>query len=189
MPTGKEIVYWDTCVFLAWMKDEVRAPGEMEGVSQVAKRVMSDDIILVTSILTRAEIIEAKMTPEQMAKYDLITKRSNVVPQNLDPPISVLTSEIRGHYLTTDFELLIPDAIHLATAIHYNANEFHTFDGSKPRVPRDKRFKRCGLLNLNGSVAGHKLAILTPINSQLELRLRPPDTPAIAQTVPLLEKK
>jgi hypothetical protein len=30
----KPIVYWDTCIWLAWIKNEKRDPGEMEGVQE-----------------------------------------------------------------------------------------------------------------------------------------------------------
>lgn len=184
MPTGKPIFYWDTCIFLAWMKDEQRPTGEMEGVAHAAEQVIKEDVILVTSILTRAEILEGKMTKEQMAKYDKMTRRTNVVPQNLDPPVAVLASRIRDFYRTTDFELLIPDAIHLATAIHYNASEFHTFDGSNPKKPRDKRYSRCGLLLLDGNVAGHSLKICKPpappAPAQGGFQFTPPEPPTPA---------
>jgi len=29
-------IYWDTAVFLAWLQNEVRMPGEMEGVAELA---------------------------------------------------------------------------------------------------------------------------------------------------------
>ena len=61
------------------------------------------------------------------------------------------------------------DAIHLATAIHYEAYEFHTFDGCRPGKPRNKDKKRCGLLQLNGDVAGHRLAVCKPSAQQLSL--------------------
>jgi predicted nucleic acid-binding protein len=174
MPTGKQqIIYWDTCVFLAWMKDEERGPGEMEALAKVAKLVQQDKVILVTSMLTRAEILESKLNPGVIEKYDLLTRRTNVVPQSLDLPVAKLTSKIRDFYVRTDFELLTPDAIHLATAVHYHADEFHTFDGSKKKVPRDKRYKRCGLLLLDGSVAGHALKVCKPTADQYELRLKP----------------
>lgn len=175
MPTGKQqIIYWDTCVFIAWMKDEERPAGEMEGVKRVADLVEKDEVILVTSMLTRAEILESKFTKANVKKYDQVTRRNNVAPQNLDLPVAILTSKIRDYYLSTDFELLTPDAIHLATAIHYNADEFHTFDGSNPRPPRNTtRYKRCGLLLLDGDVAGHKLKICKPTAEQYELKLKP----------------
>lgn len=176
MPTGKQqqIIYWDTCVFIAWIKDEVRTPGEMEGIKKVADLVEKEKVILITSMLTRAEILESKLKKGDLKKYDQVTRRSNVVPHDLDLPIAVLTSQIRDFYLKTDFELLIPDAIHLATAVHYNADEFHTFDGTNPRPPRNpKRYKRCGLLLLDGNVAGYNLKVCKPTSDQYELRLKP----------------
>jgi predicted nucleic acid-binding protein len=175
MPTGKQqIIYWDTCIFLAWMKDEKRGPGEMEGLKKVADLVSKDQVILITSMLTRAEILESKLKKGVLKLYDAITRRSNVVPNDLDLPIAVLTSKIRDYYLKTDFELLTPDAIHLATAIHYNADEFHTFDGTNPRPPRNpKKYKRCGLLLLDGNVAGYPMKVCKPTADQYELGLKP----------------
>jgi predicted nucleic acid-binding protein len=70
-------------------------------------------------------------------KYDSVMRRSNVIPQSVDMPIARLAAEIRDHYRQTDFELLTPDAIHLATAIYLKAEEFHTFDGSNAKkTPR-----------------------------------------------------
>lgn len=57
----------------------------------------------------------------------------------------------------------VPDAIHLASAIHYEAAEFHTFDGAR----RDGGVGK--LLTLDGNVAGHRLRICTPKAEQLRL--------------------
>ncbi len=176
MPTGRDhIVYWDTCIFLAWMNDEKRPVGDMEGLLQIAQLVERAEVILITSTLTRAEILQSRTSPEAMKKYDLILRRSNVVPHNLDLPIAKLTSELMDFYLKSDFELLIPDAIHLATALHYNAHEFHTFDGAdktkKPRRP--SKYSRCGLLSLDGNVAGRTLKVTRPSADQYEIRYPP----------------
>lgn len=82
----------------------------MEALAEVAKLVQRDQVILITSMLTRAEILESKLKPGVMDKYDLLTRRTNVVPQALDLPVAKLTSKIRDFYLHTDFELLTPDA-------------------------------------------------------------------------------
>jgi predicted nucleic acid-binding protein len=177
MQTGKKSVfYWDTCIFLAWLKDEKRPAGEMEGIKKVADMVLKDQAILVTATLTRAEILEGRIPKGALKKYDALMRRSNVVPQSLDVPIAVLTSSIRDHYRTTDFELLTPDAIHLATAIYLKVHEFQTFDGSDAkRKPRQAtKYKRCGLLALDGNVAGHPLRIAKPNAQQFELRLQEP---------------
>jgi hypothetical protein len=38
MAGGDPVYYWDTCLFLAWLKDEERPSGEMDGV----REIMSD---------------------------------------------------------------------------------------------------------------------------------------------------
>ena len=176
MPTGKDhIVYWDTCIFLAWMNDEKREAGDMEGLGKIAKLVDRAEVVLVTSTLTRAEMLHSKTSKEAMKKFDGLLRRSNVVAQNVDLPIAKLTSEVMDFYINSDFEMLTPDAIHLATAIYYSAHEFHTFDGvdgtKKPRKPT--RYKRCGLLLLDGKVAGHNLKVRRPSADQYELNLPP----------------
>lgn len=175
MPTGKDhIVYWDTCVFLAWMNDETRAPGDREGVGKIAKLVDRAEVVLITATLTRAEILHSKTKAEAMKKYDLLLRRSNVIPHNLDLPIAKLTRELMDFYIDSDFELLTPDAIHLATAIHYNAHEFQTFDGcDATKKPRRAKYKRCRLLNLGGTVGGHAMEVVRPSAAQFELSLPP----------------
>ena len=176
MPIGKDYkVYWDTCIFLAWMSNEKRDAGDMEGLAKIASLVERAEVTLITSTLTRAEILASKTPSEAMKRYDLLLRRSNVVPQNVDLSIAKLTSEIMDFYLNTDFELLTPDAIHLATAIHYNADEFHTFDGVNPnQKPRNKdRYKRTGLLFLDGNVAGKTLKIVRPSDDQFVLQYAP----------------
>jgi predicted nucleic acid-binding protein len=175
MPTGKDhIVYWDTCIFLAWMNDETRQAGEMEGLGKIAELVMRAEVTLVTSTITRAEILQSKTSQEAMKKYDGLLRRSNVVPQNVDLSIAKLTSELMDFYIDSDFELLTPDAIHLATAIHYNVHEFHTFDGCKAKQkPKKSKYKRSGLLLLDGSVAGRILRVIRPSADQYELALKP----------------
>lgn len=190
MATGKkQVIYWDTCVFLAWLKDEKRSAGEMEGVKAVADLVFKDKVILVTSTLTRAEILEGRVPKGAIKKYDSLMRRSNIVPQGLDMPIAKLTSEIRDHYRKTDFELLTPDAVHLATAVYLKADEFQTFDGSDPnRSPRQKgKYKRCGLLLISEDAAIKKLKICKPDAAQFELRLEPAEQPttSISKVVPI----
>lgn len=105
-----------------------------------------------------------------MRKYNLIMRRPNVVSQNVDLPVAKLTSEIMDFYIASDFELLTPDAIHLATALHLNTHEFHTFDGSDAsKKPRRSKYQRCGLLKLDGNVAGHKLSVVRPSAQQFGL--------------------
>ena len=61
MRPAKEIIYWDACVFLAWLQNEPLDPGVMEGIEETAKRVTSDEAILATSIMTRTEVLDSRM--------------------------------------------------------------------------------------------------------------------------------
>ena len=166
------IASWDTCVFLSWIKSEPRHPSETSGIQAVAKQIEAGEIILITSALTRAEIFQGRLSRAEKEKLSRFLRRSNVYTLALDDRVADLVSEIREFYCSTDFELLTPDAIHVATAIHYNADEFQTFDGSDPnRKPRDKAKKRCGLLLLDGSPIAdkHSLRIRKPNAFQLDL--------------------
>ena len=161
MPPGKPIIYWDTCVFLALIKDEKRPNNEMDGVNDVANKLYKDHITLLTSDITEGEILASMLSDEAKQKLKDMFKRRNCRSVSADKKVNRLASEIRDYYQQQKAidglpTLLLPDAIHLATAILYSADELHTFDGN------DDRNRRRALLPLNGNVAGHTLKICKP---------------------------
>lgn len=81
----------------------------------------------------------------------------------------MLARDLRRYYLdkTEDYNGLTlgsPDAVHMATAIHYRADVFHTFDANN----RTKS-GTLGLLKLNGDVGGYNMTISRPRADQLNL--------------------
>ncbi len=48
------IYYWDSCLFLAWIKDEERKSGDMDGVREVIQRVKQRDARIITSVRRRS---------------------------------------------------------------------------------------------------------------------------------------
>jgi predicted nucleic acid-binding protein len=161
MRSGKPILYWDTSVLLAWIKNESRPNREMDGVNDIAEAIHKNHYILLTSVMTDTEVLESTLTDEAKAKFQGLFKRKNCQMASTDHRISRLSSEIRNFYqLQRKVDglppLSSPDAIHLATAIHYEAKEFHTFD------ERDQPKKRRALIPLSGNVAGHNLIICKP---------------------------
>jgi predicted nucleic acid-binding protein len=155
--------YWDSCLFLTWLKNEPRKPGEAEGIEEVVRLVHSNKAEIFTSVLTVTEVLESKMTDAEKTRFQDLFKRPNVVQVDVDSRVAGLAAEIRGHYLAIGAKISAPDSIHLATAIHYEADEFHTTDGGGDR-------KRKGdLIPLSGDVAGHKLVICTPFSRQPNL--------------------
>jgi predicted nucleic acid-binding protein len=170
MPGAKIKLYWDACVLLAWLKNEKRLPGEMEGLRDVVARIDSGEYILVASVLLRTEVLTSSLTPEAANKFEMVLRRGNVTVRNIDDRIATLASELRVYYenqkkIDGRPSLATPDSLHLATAIHYRVDEFHTFD------EKDKGNGR-GLLPLNGNVGGYRLMVCKPSVPQRSLGLR-----------------
>jgi hypothetical protein len=57
------LYYWDTCIFLAWLNDERRKPGEMDGVREVIGRSKRREVRIITSVLTQVEVLESRLPP------------------------------------------------------------------------------------------------------------------------------
>ena len=110
------------------------------------------------------------MNEKARKRYTDIFQRSDINEIAVDYPIASLASEIRDFYIQAR-DLLpenqrkkamtveTPDALHLATAILYKADEFQTFDG-------DDRSRPNGLLLLGDKVATHDLKIRKPIDHE-----------------------
>ena len=133
----------------------------MEGVNDIANKIHSNHITLITSSVTSAEILESTLDDVAKQRLSELFKRKNFQQVAADNRIMELTHEIRDYYQQRkEIDQLptvtTPDAIHLATALIYEANEFHTFDEN------NETRKRRALLPLNGNVAGHALIICKP---------------------------
>src|SRR6266568_1892300 len=126
---GKRKYYWDSCSFIAWLTNEKRAPGDIEGLEDVVKQVEHGKADLFTSEITKSEVLEGRMTPEQRDRFNKLFQRRNVVSVDVSGRVLALSKEIREW----NPKISLPDAIHLATAILYGADEFHTTDGGGKR--------------------------------------------------------
>ncbi len=164
------VYYWDTCLFLAWLNDETRKTGEMDGVREVIARHKRREVKLVTSVLTRVEVLQARIPVGVGNSFTDLLKRMTQL--GMDTKIAGLAHDLRDHYAANAAAhggktLSTPDAIHLATAIHYRIDEFHTFDN-------DGNAKHLGLLPLSGNVGGHRLIICKPEAKSPQLDLKKP---------------
>lgn len=159
------LVYWDTCVFLSWLKAEVRPVGEMEGVRELVAKIHTNEINMITSVLTRAEILRSTLSDKAKELLDGVMKRRNVEEEGTDFKIWNIAHDLRDFYQNVNDglpTLTLADAVHLATAIHFKADVFYTFD------KKDQK-KRRALIPLSGNVAGHSLSIKEPNSKNLEL--------------------
>jgi len=62
-------IYWDSCIFIAWIKDEKRPAGEMDGVYECVDRVQAGTIRLITSVFTRTEVFESDLPAHVRSQY------------------------------------------------------------------------------------------------------------------------
>lgn len=159
MSIGKKIIGWDSCIFLAWLQDEKREIGVMEGIEEVVRKIHSNEVILLTSQMTKIEVLEGRLTSDAQKKFEGVFNRRNCQMVDITSRVSEKSHFIRNYYDQKGIKLSSPDCIHLATAIIHNADEFHTLDGSGRKRNGD-------LIPLNGNVAGHKLKICVPYAGQ-----------------------
>lgn len=155
---SRSLIYWDSCVFIAWLQDEPQPQEVMDGIADVVAAVDSDKVILVTSTVTLTEVLDCTLTPLAAKQFEDLFKRPNVQQISLDHRIAKLSQQIRSYYHNqAGTKVWTADAQHLATAIMMNCDEFHTLDGFK----RDKKVSR--LLSLGNVVAGgYPLKICIP---------------------------
>lgn len=170
MAGAEPTYYWDTCLFVAWIKDEERPSGEMDGVREIIQRHKRREVKIITSVLATVEVLQCKLPAGMETLLSGIMKRLDQ-RIGMDSKVANLAHDLRNYYSSrpTEFDttLATPDAIHLASAIMNRATEFHTFDGGGVG-------KSLGLLPLSGNVAGHKLTICKPQARHPQLDLRKP---------------
>lgn len=159
MAPGKTLWYWDSCIFIAWIKGEERPSGQMEGIDEMVRAIDKGEAILLTSAITRIEVLDSTLTPDQREAFKRVISRTSIQTVACTMRVSDKAHELRDFYQSLGTKLLTPDAIHLATAIIYNADVFYTFDGAGGKERPKKNMK---LLPLTGNVASHQLRVEMP---------------------------
>jgi predicted nucleic acid-binding protein len=163
MSGSKPVYYWDTCLFLAWLKNETtRKAGEMDAIADMLDRFKKRQVSLITSVITTTEISIAKIPAGVDGLLEDVMQRPNFTRLSVDIRVAKLARDLRNWYLAREPEyggktLSVPDSLHVATAILYRVNEFHTFDGKDS--PKQNAL---GLLPLSGDVGGYPLIITKP---------------------------
>jgi predicted nucleic acid-binding protein len=153
MSKTKPKYYWDANIFLAWLKNEKRKAGEMEGVAEIVWMVDRNQAVIVTSVVSKSEVLQSSLPPSVQKMFSQIFQRPNLVLVDFSDRIADLAGTIRDFYKQQGSKVKLGDAQHLATAIAYQVDEFHTFDEDD-------------LIPLSGNVAGNKLIICKPKGTQ-----------------------
>jgi len=154
---------WDSSIFLAWLSEEEDKP--LGGIDSVVQEIDSGNASLLVSVVAYSEVLRAKHTAEQFEAFEKFLGRSNIVVADNDIRIAKKAEEGRSRALPRK-KIKTADATHLATAIIYQADVFHTTDGK--------------LIGCNGSPVVDGLKISLPISLLISpkfvLGLPPPDS-------------
>ena len=151
---SKPLHYWDSCTFLAVLKNENDKISECLSVMKAAK---SGEIMIVTSALTFIEVIrlekgKPKLSKDVEEKIRAFFKHEWIYVYDVNRKIGELARDLMWQH-----ESLKPkDATHVATAIQAKVDVLDTFDD--------------GLLKLSGILGDPLLPIKRPyFPQQLEL--------------------
>lgn len=120
-----ERAYIDSCVFLAWLKDEAHA----NDVGALFHNAQKNELKILTSALTIAEVLNIQgkdKTKIPRDKRDAVRKLFrhrwiNIVP--LTRKIAEMAQD-----LVWEYKIAPKDSIHVATAENLKADKLYTYD-------------------------------------------------------------
>jgi len=130
---GPRRVYWDACVFLAWINGE---PGRVGVVDALLNSARAGDFEIITSVISITEVALAAtekqsgaLSPAILATIDnLWEPPSRVKLVEVHRLIAVDARNLMRQATPEGLVLRPPDAIHLCTAPRAGCDEFLTYD-------------------------------------------------------------
>jgi predicted nucleic acid-binding protein len=129
--SGKDCIYWDTNVFLAYINKDRHFPDEViQGIEELALLVDKHQVDLATSAYTLVEISEALTPKEAYEKFVAFFSHTNVHLIDTTVKIANSASHIRSQIKIQDGNCLgTVDCIHLASSSFFKCKSFYTLDG------------------------------------------------------------
>jgi len=121
-----DVVYFDSCAFLAWLKNEA---GRVNIISQIFDEANNGRLKIVTSTLTIAEVLDIQgyRNPIPIEARDAVRtlfKNEWIITKGLNRRIAEISQE-----LVWTHGIKPKDGIHVATAMIFNIKQLYTYDG------------------------------------------------------------
>ncbi|MEL7645362.1 MAG: PIN domain-containing protein [Anaerolineaceae bacterium] len=155
--SGKEAIFWDSCVFIAYAKNENRSDSsDIAGIEYLVQSIDMNQYVLVTSVVTIPEVLEKSTGSKAYNIFLDILKKPNLLLVDITRYIAEIAHEIRNEYCFENGQrLTTPDSLQIAAALNYKCSAFYTFDGCST--------KGNGLLQLHDQIKNsYGLEILKP---------------------------
>ena len=149
--------YWDSCLFIAYLKNLPSERDRVDAVSWLFNEAKFGRRIIIISTFVLSEV-----RPHSSYDSDKIALIEDLF--DTDRPFIQIVSVTRTiarqcRTICANFpDLTNPDGIHIATAIHQKVDNFFTFDGD-----RATKLKRSAdLLQYDGKIGTPPLSISSP---------------------------
>ena len=168
-------IYWDSCLFFEWLGDEDVDRSLRDGLNEILDQNDAKENVILTSVIADLEVVPEKLEAKKngaLNEYNQLFDGVSFVSIEINKNILNMAREIRDFYyklLNADGKgakmLDLGDAIHLATAIIYECNEFQTRDGSSKgtKVPINGIYKYSGYDKICNK---YELKIRSPVADQ-----------------------
>ena len=134
--------YWDACVFLEYLRGEQVAASKRRAIQRLLQENKARQNKIFTSVVTHLEVLPKKLTAsDEAAEATYWSYFDGIwcIDVDISKPVINLAREIKDFYFSegdakagrTYRMMSTGDAIHLATAIIWGADELHTRDRNK----------------------------------------------------------
>jgi predicted nucleic acid-binding protein len=130
--TKPPLLCWDSCIFLAWFKKEEDKP--LAAIEACLNSIAANKTNLLISAVSFAEVLDKAGKSDAGTQFVAFAKRQNIIIANVDVRVALQAGTIReyGHQELDQGRIShgvsIPDAMIVATAMLYRADELQTFD-------------------------------------------------------------
>ena len=156
MASGKPVYYWDTSIWIVYFNEGKQHPDVFDRLEEIVDMLKKRQATLLTSVLTRIELLQLHHGPEKLREYDAQLNRRNVHDVSITRSIATLASDYRNHFPTLRKGRKLSDAIHLATAVDAVVDEMHTTDADD-------------LLPCNGDAILRGTQVIRPVSASPKL--------------------
>jgi hypothetical protein len=186
MANGVSDLFWDSCVFTAFLRNE-QAYYDVNSIEQFLIESRDGKYRIYTSSLVFAEVLPSSITKPEIGSFlDFVDDfRGAVIIIDASPDVMQLAGRLRDlpyrKGTSTRRRLATPDAIMLASAVHLvhvfsvNLDFFHTYDDGKKRGPEGRSIPLLSFQDWCEGFTADQMSIAKPV---LELDRRRPIHPS-----------
>lgn len=139
MPTK---VYWDTCIFMDWMKQD--KPHRVPSIAQMVTGAESNQLLIVTSAWTLVELIRCDggqiISASDEEKITRFLKNDYIEVRPLNRALAETATQIQRQSAARGMRMPKADSVHISTALSVkDLHALYTFD-ENDLVPHSGRW-------------------------------------------------